>query len=715
MLAPDPTVNPLIQLLIDYHFPAYPSVTGLQQPITARSLAGFFGALAWAWLLLVAFTGWGRLAGKLARVERLPASIACSLGIAAVIFIGGFLNLAHLIDRSVLFGVAGLGVLLYGSLLGERAEKYRWSQWRSVAPSPRTWAQVLLVAAVAILALRVAAMVRISEFDAIDDGSAYLAFPGNLLAYHHLAPGPFSDRHIISSVGGGYVLQAMVLAATTLGNIGMADRVFGLVLLLAALWDLGIVFGLSLEQIALLEFLAFLVPQQTANLTYIVLPTVLLLSLLWFIFQTPEEVSGKAWRYAVLAGAIGGATVALKSTFLPCVGSFCLVPYVVMLWRRKRLAFGLPIVAGAGALIVMAAWMLALKHSSGTYLYPVLGRGLDYSSYGIFHSFKIARTPRTVIKLFLHAVALFALAVVLVLFRWKSRRVLFGLSVLAGSALGITAFNLAAGGDSIWRYDFPQFFSAILIYFAVLAALSQGSLDTPKKKMAIGLAVVSMLGCVIYYDLAGTHPQLFRQARWESSRYLGALQGSLSGRSLSSPAIAGQYRAINAALPVDGATLENLADPFRLDQQAHRVLLMDWAGAAGPAPGWPFGKDATAVAKYLQHNSVRYVAYDRRYGRWMDASSCQVLERPQRYSAELYVLFWMTLLTHDQLNHLLERYQSLYDDGQIAVVDLTRPLKNALPEGAVWSIDTNKEAMCSTVMERYLKHPLQDSGAGKNN
>jgi len=699
-------VPPLVQQLIDYTFPAYPSITGPVQPVTFHSIGIFLFALGWAIVLLISFTGWGRLVGKLAHIERLPTSVACSLGIAATVFLGGMLNLAQAIYPGVLFGLAALGVLAYAALLKERPDKYRWGRWDAASPSARNRTRILLVATLVILAFRVAANVRLAKYNNYDDGQGYMVFPGNMLAYHHVDPGPFSDRHIISSVGGGYLLQAMVISATSIANIGMADRVFGLMLLFAALWDLGTALGLQLEQIALLEFLAYLVPQQTDNLTFTILPVSLLLSILWLIFAGRTEKNEKVWRYALLAGAVGGATVALKSTVLPCGGAFCLAPYLAMHWRRKQFVFMLPPIAGIGALLVMGAWMLALKHTGGTFLYPVLGRGLDYSSYGVFHSFTIAKTPRTFIKLFLHAIALFGLGVPFLLFRPNGRKAMFSLAVLLAAASGITAFNLVAGGDAIWRYGFPAFFAAVLIYSATMTALSNSVQLPSRKKLATGLAILSLLGCTVYYDLAGKRPEPGRQFRWEFVRYPGELQASLSGRSLSSPATIRQYEAINAALRFRGATLENVADPYLLKEEAHRIFFMDWPGAAGPKPGWPFGQDAATLAHYLLNNSVRYVAYDRSFGRWIDVSSCRTLEWPQRFSAELYVLFWMSLLSHDQIRHLAHSYGQIYDDGQIVVVDLNRPLANAAPERPVWSMDTDKDQMCSEVMKRYLAHPL---------
>lgn len=64
----------LAQTLTNLNPPPYPSVTGLPQPIALGSLASFAGALLWAWVLLVSFTGWGRFMGKLFRVQRLPVA-----------------------------------------------------------------------------------------------------------------------------------------------------------------------------------------------------------------------------------------------------------------------------------------------------------------------------------------------------------------------------------------------------------------------------------------------------------------------------------------------------------------------------------------------------------------------------------------------------------------------------------------------------------------
>lgn len=688
----------------DFHdvtMPLYPTVTGFPPTITPRSVGIFLWAVAWACLLLISFTGWGKLTSKLVRIGHLPASIACSLGIAVVIFCGGWLNLAHAIYSGVIFAIVAVGLILYAAFFHAHVPSEKGCGfWRNKAP----WARVLMICVILILVLRVAATVRLADFDVNDDSGAYLVFPQQMLATHSFSAGPFSDRHVISGVGGGYLLQTFVIAATSISNIAMADRTFGLILLFIALWDLGITFGLSFEQIALLEFLVYLIPQQTANLTFVMLPIILLVSLLWLVYQTPQEEESHPWRYALLAGAIGGAAVALKSTFLPCVGMFCLIPYSVMNWRRKKLALGLPIIAGVGAILVVAAWMIHLKLTAGTYLYPLFGHGVDYSTYGIFRSFTIPRTTRTIIKLFLQAVPLIALALAAATFK-QTRHILFCIAVLLAAAAGITAFNLAAGGDSIWRYGFPQFLSAVLIGSVVLMAVSNEETAPRRKWLALTLAIAPLVGCNFYYDLSGSPPQLFRQAIWEFSNYEPGLRASLGNQALSDTRLVRQYRAVEAALPKDAVVLEDVGSPYLLNFKTHKIFVMDWPGGASPAPGWPFGQEPAALAQYLRQNSVGYIVYDYRYTHWIDFKSCQVLERPQTYSTELYVLFWLSLLSQNQLDHVRNHYESLYDDGKIAVINLNHPVAGTAAEQPVWTLKTTKEDICSDVMARYRANP----------
>ena len=697
----------LAQTLTNLNLPTYPSVTGLPQPITLRSLAAFAGALIWAWLLLVSFAGWGRLTGKLFRVQRLPASVACSLGIGAIVFLGGWLNLLHAIYPSVMFALTAIGLVFYIALWRQRPEKYRWLPFWTDATR---WSKLFLGIAFLILFLRVAATVRLGNFNVSDDSAAYLIFPQKMLAVHHFATDPFSDRRVISSLGGAYLLQSFVVAATSLPHIAMADRTLGFILLAGALFDVGIFFGLSAFQIALLELLVYLTPQETINLTFVVLPISLLFGMIWLIFQIEENEHVSRLRNALLIGVIGGAIISLKSTYVPIVGAYALVPCLFTVWRPKQIKNHWPLIAiGSGSFIVLVGWMIAMKMTSGTYMFPILGSGVDYSAYGLFRSMSRFSTHRSVIKVFLQGIALAVLICVQLLTGVKNKRFRISLWILAASALAITAFNYRSGGDFIWRYNFPQFLCAIVIFYAVTGAALREYPGAAKVRRASYVGILSLAGMMFYYDAAGHNPRPFRQVRIEEGDYRRSLRASLSGVALASPQMSAEYQAVEAVLPDRETALENVGRPYLFNYQTHKIYVMDWPGAASPPPGWPYGQNSTQLASYLRRNSVRYVLYDYRYSPWYDVGACVSLEQPGLYSRELYVLFWMSVLADHQFDQLRTQYHSLYDDGQIAVIDLDRPRPDAPAPTASWTLNTSKEQMCSAVLARYIANPLPES------
>jgi hypothetical protein len=692
----------LAQTLTNLNLPPYPTVTGLPQPITMRSLASFAGALLWAGLLLVSFTGWGRMTGKLFRSPRLPASVACSLGIAAIVFLGGWLNLLHAIYPSVLFAIATIGLLFYLLTRNQRPEEYRWLRfWNNASRGSK----ILLVIALLILALRVAATVRLGMFNVTDDSSAYLVFPQKMLAMHHFASDPFSDRRIISSLGGSYLLQAFIIAATSLTHIAMADRTLGFMLLAVALFDIGVRFTLSPIQIALLEFLVSLAPQETINLTFVVLPTSLLLAMLWLVFE--EDQLQPRLGNTCLIGLTGGAIVSLKSTYLPIVGVYAFLLFLSASWRARRLTrFSSPIIAGLSALGVLLAWMIAMKMTSGTYLFPVLGSGVDYTTYGLFHLMARFSTHRAFVKIFLQAFALCILIGVQIAVGVKNENFRISLLVLATSAIAITAFNYRSGGDFIWRYNFPQFLCAIVIFYAATGSSLHPESRSTKARLAFFVGMLSLAGMVFYYDAAGSSPQPFRQIGLEHKDYVASLRASLTAVSLAGPPLNSEYQTIEKSIPPRTLALENVARPYLFHYHQHNFYVMDWPGAASPPPGWPFGQNSAKLSRYLQQNSVRYVVYDYHYAAWYDAGSCRSLVRPRLYSTELYVLFWMSVLTDHQFDQLRADYTSIYDDGKIAVIDLQNPRKNASAPIPDWTLETSKEQMCSAVLARYLANPL---------
>ena len=140
---------------------------------------------------------------------------------------------------------------------------------------------------------------------------------------------------------------------------------------------------------------------------------------------------------------------------------------------------------------------------------------------------------------------------------------------------------------------------------------------------------------------------------------------------------------------------------------------MDWPGAAAPFPGWPFGQNSSDVTRYLMRNSIRYVIFDYRYALQNDAGICQDLKGPYRFSEWLREQLWMNVLTDKQLNQLMIHYQTIYNDGNIAVIDLAQPGRISTVGNPAWTIGTDVDTVCSQITERYLTDHPKRSDMGK--
>ena len=77
---------------------------------------------------------------------------------------------------------------------------------------------MLLLAAFVFL-IRLSASVHTAYYQHGDDYNFYLAAPVKMAALHQYAPDPFSERRVMSSLGGNYFLQTLVLSELPLEDI----------------------------------------------------------------------------------------------------------------------------------------------------------------------------------------------------------------------------------------------------------------------------------------------------------------------------------------------------------------------------------------------------------------------------------------------------------------------------------------------------------------
>ena len=256
--------------------------------MTPISLVHFLEALCWAALIFVAITGYGAIGLRIWRLRGIPIPLAGVTGLGIVVFLGGCLNLLHAISRPVLLVLLVLGVLgfvvIRPVLAAPTANKFPSFEPRATS----LWTRPVLFLAALVFVIRFGASVHTQYYQHGDDYNFYLAAPVKMSELHQYAPDPFSERRIMSSLGGNYFLQSLLLTELPIEDIQMADRALGLLLLVFVAAGLGSVFRLTPLQRALLGLFLLITPQLQFNLTFVVLPYALFCGLVYLAADADE-------------------------------------------------------------------------------------------------------------------------------------------------------------------------------------------------------------------------------------------------------------------------------------------------------------------------------------------------------------------------------------------------------------------------------------------
>ena len=220
--------------------------------------------------------------------------------------------------------------------------------------------------------------------------------------------------------------------------------------------------------------------------------------------------------------------------------------------------------------------MISLYRSSGTLLYPLLGRGYHQSVYGNclspYSELTISKCAKLLLQYLTDAssVTLALLAVFYLATReWKIRGREAILSLVVGAAIGKVVICLAAGGTGAYRYSFPYVAAAILVLLT--AALSHREAAGQKK---LGASASFVAGALALF-LVGS--------AWDGSRgmYLDCLrcirQGLANIRLVSDQEEA-EYRNLQQSVPAGEVILTRLDKPFLLDFNRNTVFVCGLPG-----------------------------------------------------------------------------------------------------------------------------------------
>lgn len=600
--------------------------------------------------------GWGALVRSwIAPRARSEPGLVAAWGMAFLAVSGGVFSL---------LGAAGAPLLRSCGILGVVLGAWWADRYRRALPAgaglraPSRWARVAAVSLGAAICLRLLAA-AFQELNAHDDFHAYLVFPIRMMATGGLASEPFSERRLLV-LGGQPFLQALQLTWLPWRFANLTDLGLGWLILM------GLVGGHMVERgvlpaAALLVLLALQYERPpVVNLSSTVTAAALQYALLrtWCL----EPPVGRRLRVAMLAWTIAGLC-SLKSSLVVGV-----VAGLASLWlgtereeRRGRLVEAALASLAAGLLLL--PWMVQLHASSGTWFYPLLGRGFHGSTYGNFPGVSAhirANAMAGALPAFLaRSRGLVALGIVplvcLPLVQARLRRVRQLALVWAAAWAAAFAIYLESGG--LDRYGYPILLASTL--FVLVECLPRSD-EARAPARSWRVATAALLALLV-------------PVKWSQGPSPFAPLGTRLDRSAEGERV--DYLNGQAIVPPGAQILACAAYPFLFDFRRNPIYTVDHAGGASPPPGMPVMGTTDALTSYLRQRSIRYVIYsyadEAAYGR--SAVADRLALRGGFYAERTRKLAEYNIAFRDHLSQLARGGAKVYENARVLVLDLEAP------------------------------------------
>ncbi|MGL5064461.1 MAG: hypothetical protein ACRC62_31115 [Microcoleus sp.] len=633
--------------------------------------------------LLLSLTGWGKVLNHILFPNRqIDWGQRAAWGLAFSAIVGGVLNATWTISQTTILIFLGLGLIycLVDLVNHRQSIGINISQlFHECRKDKIILAGIALVSLLILIQyagwlytgrINIASMVYADGFNTSDDYHAYLVFPHKMLQLGSMGPDPFSERRIVS-LGGQSFLHTLILSGLSDANLNLIDPALSLII------TVGLIIGFFQENPAstrrriftILFLLLIAVPK--ANTTSIMVPVALFISL--FRTLDSKEIERNSWvANACILAIIYAALCTLKSSLIPaCVFLFATsyICYFISSQAKQQVIWE-SVLATVLIGIFLLPWMISLYQSSGSLLYPLLGKGYHASAYGI--TFKSSSGLLGTVKSALTAFRGIYILILILLGclslnvrplklghllkegEFSNRQAVLSMAVAAG--LATVAVGVLTENADPFRYSFSHLFPAILILIMV-GMTDTGALNK-NGKAHFFLVAVFCAGLAISNDWDIT--------KRTYSAYLKNIQFGMTDTSLVTAKQQSQYAAMQQSIPPEETVLTRLDAPFILDFKRNQIFLADWPFGASLPPGMPPFKGPEALANYLTEKSIRYLAY-----------SSWSLNHPHDVDTSGPGLSsWFRLqskLSHDfrdSVQQLAKTRKKLYEDGENFVLDL---------------------------------------------
>jgi hypothetical protein len=573
-------------------------------------------ALVWGFVILLAFVGWGKTVARWlltdGKKEDLGWGMESAYGMTTFLILSGPLLVLSIFSTIfvVFFLLIGLTFTGWHFYLGEK--KIRWIF--PAAPSLKA----LLFSLLLLIGLIYAGGVAAREYNCFDDFSAYFALVKMMLDTGTLYD-PFSFR-IVGTLGGQTALDTLILAFFPWKYAHMMDFSVAMMMMLGLIQSSirGIDHKAWLGRLLLIA-LAVTLPVPHVNIASEVTGVVLFLAFLRSLnLAAKRSISG--WRLAFLLGGIAAAAATLRAHNVFFMAAFGLA---FMSWRfwedasERQTIFCEALLTVAMAALFLAPWEIVGYRSCGVFLYPLI-RGTHRPDFDLYnHHLSFVGTLQF-IKVFFLSYYYLPFFIPLVFLRaGRERRQLWVLGAILAfmSVLFLSKMTFNLHWD-IYRYLFPigmafGLYSAGVLTQQLVKPAPDGISYFDRWRLRLVVACVAFgIFSQSLYVLVSTYVNVsciaqacgVNQPMWTDPHGLGNHAVYLNS-------VQRDYDQAFAQIPPGSKVLIALDYPFLLDYKKYRISTIDEAGAASPAPGYPYFKGAAPVKEYLQDQGIHYIVH----------------------------------------------------------------------------------------------------------
>ena len=562
-----------------------------------------------ACLFCLSCYGWGKLFCKSLRL-RCSRFLWPALGIPPLLVLFGPLVLCRVADRTVL-----LAAVVIGGVFGA-VDIYQHVRLvpmlRGFRESRESWAYcVVFIGFLGILGGS-----ALGGFAMHADRVGYAVNVARLLQAGRYGPDPFNARMAITSLGGQNVLLGL-LASTGLSlyQLRILERAIVPVFLFLALWgmlrDVGARPLIRWWVILLNMYLVILLGVgggETKTLTGTFTSIPLYLCLLWVVLTEPLN----SYRTMLCLAFLCASAILLKGSQIVILAMliFAIVlSFHKSAWSlRQALRWGMLAVA---VILTLLPWMLNLRISNGTLLYPFLGQGYYGARYGTYYSPSIMDTlkdPYALMQVFQLCLLLVPLmAVGFMSFRLGCPELHFPcehmislsrLRIGLWGLLPLGAMILLAETGAIRYTGTPVLLLGVVtgMWWAVVASRREDNLRVVARKHWV-LAIVFIV--VLINPARTSIGELSRDIK----------RGLATAGAMPEPISQKAVQKVQQVVPAGSLILARMGQAYFLDFSRNPIWHLDMPGASSLPPGLPLNKNVDAVRAYFRQCGIRYVMY----------------------------------------------------------------------------------------------------------